>query len=78
MTAKELNTAIEKIIKEHKDSVLTYEKLIKIFPKAPSGGNVKKLIALTQLFNVTLISSQEQAKRLNANEAKENKINLTK
>ena len=78
MTAKELNTAIEKIIKEHKDSVLTYEKLIKIFPKAPSGGNVKKLIALTQLFNVTLISSQEQAKRLNANEAKRKQDQLNK
>ncbi len=70
MTVKDLNKAIEKIIKEHKDSVLTYEKIIKIFPKAPSSPNVKKLLALTQLFNVSLVSSQEQAKRMNAAEAK--------
>ena len=78
MTAKDLNKVIEKIIKEHKDSVLTYEKLIKVFPKTPSAANVKKLIALTQLYNVTLISSQEEAKRLNASEAKRKKDQLTK
>jgi len=70
MTVKDLNKAIEKTIKEYKDSVLTYEKIIKIFPKAPSGPNVKKLLALVQLFNVSLVSSQEQAKRMNAAEAK--------
>jgi RNA polymerase primary sigma factor len=78
MTAKDLNKLIEKIIKEHKDSVLTYEKLIKVFPKTPSSANVKKLIALTQLYNVTLISSQEEAKRLNATEAKRKRDQLTK
>ena len=70
MSAKDLNKTIEKMIKENKDSVLTYEKLIRIFPKAPSGPNVKKLIALIQLYNVNLISSQEQAKLLNEAEAK--------
>ena len=70
MSVKDLNKAIEKIIKENKDSVLTYEKIIKIFPKAPSMAHVKKILALVQLFNVTLISSQEQAKRMNEAEAK--------
>ncbi|MCJ8326274.1 MAG: RNA polymerase sigma factor RpoD [Campylobacterales bacterium] len=70
MSAKDLNKTIEKMVKENKDSVLTYEKLIRIFPKAPSGPNVKKLIALIQLYNVNLISSQEQAKLLNEAEAK--------
>jgi RNA polymerase primary sigma factor len=70
MSVKDLNKAIENTVKEYKDTVLTYEKLIKIFPKAPSGANVKKLIALIQLYNVTLISSQEQAKRMNAEEQK--------
>ncbi len=70
MSVKDLNKAIETTVKEYKDSVLTYEKLIKIFPKAPSAANVKKLIALIQLYNVTLITSQEQAKRMNAEEAK--------
>ncbi|WP_044415272.1 RNA polymerase sigma factor RpoD [Halarcobacter anaerophilus] len=70
MSTKDLNKDIEDIVKEYKDSILTYEKLIKIFPKAPSAANVKKLLALVQLYNVTLISSQEQAKRMNAEEAK--------
>ncbi len=70
MSAKDLNKAIEKIAKEYKGTILTYEKIIKIFPKAPSGANVKKLIALVQLYNVTLITSQEQAKRMNVLEEK--------
>ena len=70
MSAKDLNKAIEQIVKEYKDSILTYEKIIKIFPKAPSAANVKKLLAFIQLYNVTVISSQEQAKRMNAEEAK--------
>jgi len=70
MSAKDLNKAIEKIAKEYKDSTLTFEKIIKIFPKAPSSPNVKKLIALMQLYNVQLMSSQEQAKVMNAAEAK--------
>jgi len=70
MSVKDLNKAIEQTVKEYKDSILTYEKIIKIFPKAPSAANVKKLIALIQLYNVTVISSQEQAKRMNAEEAK--------
>ncbi|XPV70572.1 MAG: RNA polymerase sigma factor RpoD [Halarcobacter sp.] len=70
MSAKDLNKVIENTIKEYKESVLTYEKLIKIFPKAPSGPNIKKLLALVQLYSVTLITSQEQAKRMNAEEAK--------
>lgn len=70
MSAKDLNKEIETTVKEYKDSILTFEKLIKIFPKAPSAANVKKLLAFVQLYNVTLISSQEQAKRMNAEEAK--------
>ncbi|QKF66897.1 RNA polymerase sigma70 factor [Arcobacter venerupis] len=73
MSVKDINKTIEQLVKEYKDSVLTYEKIIKIFPKAPSGPNIKKLLALIQLCNVTVISSQEQAKRMNAEEAKKRK-----
>ena len=73
MAVKDINKAIEKIIKEHKDDVLTFESLIKVFPKAPTAQVVKKIIAQSQLFNVTLISSKEQAKRLNQREAKKKK-----
>jgi RNA polymerase primary sigma factor len=70
MSAKDLNKVIEATVKEYKDSILTFEKLIKIFSKAPSSANIKKLLAFIQLYNVTLISSQEQAKRMNAEEAR--------
>lgn len=70
MATKDINKSIEKIIKEHKDDILTYESLIKIFPKAPTATIIKKIIAQIQLFNVTLVSSKELAKRLNAKEAK--------
>ncbi|RBQ31510.1 RNA polymerase sigma factor RpoD [Arcobacter sp. FW59] len=70
MSAKDINKIIEQLIKEYKDSVLTYEKIIKIFPKAPTGATIKKILALIQLYNVTVISSQEQAKLLNDEEAK--------
>ena len=78
MTVKDLNKAIENTVKEYKDSILTYENVIKIFPKAPSGANVKKLLALVQLFNVTIISSQEQAKRMNVAEAKKKQEQINK
>ena len=70
MSAKDLNKDIETTVKEYKDSILTFEKLIKIFPKAPSASHIKKILAFNQLYNVTLISSQEQAKRMNAEEAR--------
>jgi len=62
---KDINKVIEKTFKDHKNSTLTYEMLIKDFPKAPTAAVVKKILAQGQLFNVTLISSKEQAKRLN-------------
>jgi RNA polymerase primary sigma factor len=70
MAIKDLNKTLEKLIKEYKNSTLTHESLSKVFPKAPTTSTVKKILALTQLFNVTLISSQEEAKRLNENERK--------
>ena len=70
MSVKDINKTIEQLVKEYKDSILTYEKIIKIFPKAPTGTTVKKLLALIQLYNVTVISSQEQAKFMNDEEAK--------
>jgi len=70
MAAKDINKTIEKIFKDHKDNTLTYEKLVKVFPKAPTSALVKKIIAQKQLFNVNLLSSTEQAKRVNEIEFK--------
>ena len=70
MATKDINKSIEKIIKDTKDDVLTYEKLIKVFPKAPTSALVKKIIAQAALYNVNLLSSRELAKQLNEKEKK--------
>jgi len=67
---KDINKAIEKIFKDNKDNTLTHEKLIVIFPKAPTAAVVKKILAQKQLFNVGLMSSREHAKKLNELEYK--------
>ena len=70
MAVKDINKVLEKLIKEQKGKTLTHESLTKVFPKAPTASIVKKILALVQLFDVTLISSKEHAKRLNALELK--------
>jgi len=67
---KDINKAIEKIFKDSKDSTLTHEELILVFPKAPTTAVVKKILAQKQLFNVKLMSSKEQAKQINKLEYK--------
>ena len=67
---KDINKAIEKIFKDNKDGTLTHEKLIQLFPKIPTSTVIKKIQAQKQLFNVNLMSSKEQAKRLNELEYK--------
>ena len=61
MAIKEIDTTIDKLLKEYKDSVLTHEKLISIFKKTPTKSNTKKILALAQLYNVTIISSRDHS-----------------
>ena len=63
---KDLNKEIEKIFKNSKDSMLTHEDVIVLFQKTPTTTISKKILAQKQLFNVELMSSREQAKRINA------------
>ena len=62
---KDINKAIEKIFKDNKDSILTHEDIIVLFPKTPTAAVTKKILAQKQLFNVDLMSSREHAKRIN-------------
>ena len=62
MSVKDINKVIEQLVKEYKDSVLTYEKLLKSFQKHQLVQTLKNFLALIQLCNVTVISSQEQTK----------------
>jgi len=62
---KDINKAIEKVFKDNKDSILTHEDVIVLFPKTPTVAVTKKILAQKQLFNVDLMSSREHAKRIN-------------
>jgi RNA polymerase primary sigma factor len=68
MAVKDLNKIIETLFKEYKDSVLTYEKLISIFPKAPTKANIKKILSQAKLCNVILVSSRDHAIQLKKEE----------
>jgi RNA polymerase primary sigma factor len=78
MAAKDNSKLIENLIKEHKDTILTYEKLARVFDKAPNGQVAKKIEALTQLYNVRLLSSKEQAKQLNMADARKKELEKNK
>ncbi len=65
---KTLNKKLEELFEEHKDSNLTYEKLVEVFDKQPTLAQAKKVKALTQKYNVNLITSAEAAKLLNLEE----------
>jgi len=62
---KDINKAIEKVFKDNKDSILTHEDVIVLFPKTPTVAVTKKILAQKQLFNVDLMSSREHAKKIN-------------
>ncbi len=78
MAAKDNSKLIENLIKEHKDTILTFEKLVRILDKAPNSQVAKKIEALTQLYNVKLLSSKEQAKQLNMADAKKKELEKNK
>jgi len=72
-----LTTKLEKLFKEHKNSNLTYEKIVELFEKQPTKAQTKKIRKLVKDYNVKLITSAEAAKLLNIKDReKENKESL--
>lgn len=71
-TAKNLNKKLEELFEEHKNSNLTYEKIVEIFDKQPTLAQAKKVKQLAQKYNVKLITSAEAAKLLNIEEKAKN------
>jgi len=55
--------AIEKIFKENKGKLLTYENLSKCFKEAPTVAIAKKILALKCLYDVELLSLGEKANK---------------
>ncbi len=69
MTAKDLNKAIEELIKENANGYVTQEELLSLFSKAPTTANAKKIATLLAKHNTTLVTSAEIAKLKNKAEA---------
>jgi len=69
MAAKDLNKTLEKLISDNKNSYITYEELMSIFPKQPTAANAKKVLTLLTKNKVDLISSAEKAKLKNIQDA---------
>ncbi len=65
---KNLNKKLEELFEEHKNSNLTYEKVVEAFDKQPTLAQAKKVKSLTDKYNVKLITSAEAAKLLNIEE----------
>lgn len=62
MTAKELTIAIDELFKENTKGYVTFEKLIRLFDKAPNATQIKKISELSKKYKTTLISAAEATK----------------
>ncbi len=72
-----ITAKLEKLFKEHKNSNLTYEKIVELFERQPTKAQTKKIQKLAKDYNVKLITSAEAAKLLNIKDReKENKESL--
>ncbi len=69
MAAKDLNTALEKLITETKDGYITHDALMSLFVKTPTMANTKKILTLLKKANAQLVTSAEIAKLNNLKEA---------
>ena len=69
MAAKDLNTALEKLITGTKDGYVTHEALMGLFVKAPTAANSKKILGLLKKAKAQLVTSAEIAKLNNIKEA---------
>lgn len=69
MGAKELNVAIEELFKENAKGYVTFEKLIRLFDKAPSAAQITKIMGFMKKYKTQLISAA-QATKLKEKESK--------
>ncbi|WP_033916632.1 RNA polymerase sigma factor RpoD [Campylobacter sputorum] len=68
---KELNSQLEELFKENeKEGYITFEKLIRLFNKAPNMSIAKKIESLSKTYKVKLISAAQVAKMKNLEDAK--------
>lgn len=68
--AKEIFAQIEELFKENSKGYVTFEKLVRLFNKAPTAAAIKKVEALAELHKIQLISAVEAAKLKTLQDAK--------
>ncbi|BCX79114.1 RNA polymerase sigma factor RpoD [Campylobacter sp. 19-13652] len=69
-SSKEIFSQIEELFSENAKGFVTFEKLIKLFDKAPTATVVKKIESLAQEHKVKLLSAAEVAKQQHLADAK--------
>ncbi|CUU86111.1 RNA polymerase sigma factor RpoD [Campylobacter hyointestinalis subsp. hyointestinalis] len=68
--AKEIFAQIKELFKENSKGYVTFEKLVRLFDKAPTAAAIKKVEALAELHKIQLISAVEAAKLKTLQDAK--------
>jgi len=70
LSAKELNKTLEELFSKHTDDTcITYEDIVEIFEKSPTGAQIKNIIKHSQKYKKCLFTSSEHAKVLNKQES---------
>lgn len=77
-SSKEIFSQIEKLFKENSKNYVTFEKLVRLFEKAPTAANIKKIQTLAKTYKVQLIDAIEAAKIKNNQDAKKSEENRQK
>ncbi|MSN97075.1 RNA polymerase sigma factor RpoD [Campylobacter sp. FMV-PI01] len=75
---KDISNEVEELFKENEKGYITYEKLIKLFDKAPTATNLKKIESFMAKYSVILATSSEVAQIKNKEDAKKKALQSKK
>ncbi len=65
MSSKDINQKLDTLFANHKEDLLSFEKVAEVLGKMPTAPQVKKIRELCQKYQTKLVSSSELAKTLN-------------
>lgn len=65
MSSKDINQKLETLFVDHKEDLLSFEKVAEVLGKMPTASQIKKIRELCQKYQTKLVSSSELAKTLN-------------
>lgn len=70
VNTKDLYVNIEELFKENEKSYVTFEKLVRLFDKAPTSTSSKKIESFSKKYSVEIVTSAQVAKMKNIEDAK--------